>query len=485
MTSVRQRKRDRREGFEEFTKLLAGDTEEAGSLRDELEDPLSPENSNGQFATVLYPYVQSSYTEEPSARVLFSDYLSYFNKLDQEDKPFLILHANAVRERASQDRSWQRYSFVKRILVNPSSKTVKARREKLHDAIPTYRVVSWCEEEEYPPRNVWLYDCQLAGLKWREHISTGKQPDQRVKRKEMHKVDPSKLDYDIKAGESARFVNEQGELVMLIIRDFCASDKMTQWADAVANRNVDVRKSIRLEDAGSIVMSGWSAGSRSSPNFHWVKNLRRRIGDDEDRKLAYEGSSAFALLWNLARGLLPPIITSDFDEFISSSGIYRMDPGAIGGGRSAEYTVPTEDGEITFKNAEMAPPCGVFARNYARATHNEVQPHKWAIAWTTKRKGYSVDGGHFYNCRYRIRVQGGHNTLVAWQPSDFHATSLQNVDPHDENPSFVQSGLAIVTSPRIRGVFEKYWAKKITATEAVEECFTEGYQDEEISAANV
>jgi hypothetical protein len=76
-------------------------------------------------------------------------------------------------------------------------------------------------------------------------------------------------------------------------------------------------------------------------------------------------------------------------------------------------------------------------------------------------------------------VKGAANTLVVWNPTDFHGTSLQNVDPKDPNPPFVQSGLAIVTSNRIAGVFRKYAEQKITTSEAEDECFGSGYRDDE------
>jgi hypothetical protein len=123
---------------------------------------------------------------------------------------------------------------------------------------------------------------------------------------------------------------------------------------------------LQLEDAGGIVMSGWSAGARSSPQFDWVRNLLRKTSPDADAQLRFEAASAFALLWNLCQALLPPEVIQDFRNFIDDSGIYRMDPSAATGNPAQQYEVLTEEGPVLFRNAEMAPPCGVFARNYAR-----------------------------------------------------------------------------------------------------------------------
>ncbi|KAK7025963.1 hypothetical protein VNI00_015792 [Paramarasmius palmivorus] len=459
MPSNRRRKRERSKGYPPFTKFLSGESDDAVHIRSEFEDPLALDRHDSRFREVLLQYVGKGYTDTPTSQELLNDYLSWFFKLPLEKRPPSIVHANQKREEALRSSAWVRYIAVKEMLLNPEHQRTKQRAESIMSSIPTYTAVSHDEEHEYPPRDVFIYDSQDAADKWKKKITRGRLPDKRKKRKGMHKVDLEQLLHNVKEGENARFVDENGSLVFLVIRDFCPSQKIQQWADAVANRNVDERKCIRLEDAGSIVMSGWSAGSRSSPQFHWTRNLLKKVTPAEAEDLAYEASSSFAVFWNLSRCILPAEIIDDFDRFIEDSGIHRMDSAVMGDGAPSQYTIPTEEGWATFRHAKMAPPCGVFARNYARATHNESQPHTWAISWTTGRR------------------EGAANTLVAWQPKDYHATSLQNVCPNDPKPSFAQSGLAIVTSNRIDGVFRKYTEGQMSATEAVEECFRDGYQD--------
>ncbi|KAK7047955.1 hypothetical protein VNI00_006283 [Paramarasmius palmivorus] len=479
MSTPRQRRRKRLKGFQAFTKLFSGNNDEAAELREEFADPLSFDQPNSRWREEIMKFVGPAYETPPGPRALLNDYLSWFYKLPYNNQPVAIRLANQAREYGVKLNTWTRYITVKDLLLNPRDIGARARYETILDDLPTRTVVDYDQEHEYPPRDEWIYDCKEAGEKWRFHITEGPQPDRRIKRKEMHEVDLKELDHDIGPKQSVRFVDGEGALVLLVIRDFCTSDAACEWADSVALRNVDDRRSIRLEDAGSIVMSGWSAGSRSSPQFHWARNLLRKASPEQAEKLAYEASWAFALFWNLCKAVLPRPIIEDFETFIRESGIYRMDPGTVGEGPEGMYSIMTEEGWVTFRNVEMAPPCGVFAKNYARATHNESQPHKWAISWTTQRRGDVKDGGHFYNCQYRVRIQAAPNTLIAWQPVQYHATSLQNVDPYDADPAFVQSGLALVTSSRIQGVFLKYMDKKITATQAAEECFRAGYQDDE------
>lgn len=101
-----------------------------------------------------------------------------------------------------------------------------------------------------------------------------------------------------------------------------------------------------------------------------------------------------------------------------------------------------------------------------RSVHHESQPHKFAISWTISRTLLPNQGGHFYNCDYGVRVQGSADTIVAWDPSQWHGTSLQDYPPTTQILSdYNQTGLAIVTSNRISQVWEKYMEEKLTLEE--------------------
>ncbi|KAF9060280.1 hypothetical protein BDP27DRAFT_1237066 [Rhodocollybia butyracea] len=108
-----------------------------------------------------------------------------------------------------------------------------------------------------------------------------------------------------------------------------------------------------------------------------------------------------------------------------------------------------ENVPLTFHDADLAPPSGVFARNYTRAVHKENQPHDWSVSWTTFRDDRRNDmGGHFYIAEYGICIQASSNKAVFWKPSDWHGTSLPMLEPDAKGDGpLLQSGLAIVTSP--------------------------------------
>lgn len=174
-------------------------------------------------------------------------------------------------------------------------------------------------------------------------------------------------------------------------------------------------------------------------------------------------SSAFALLWNLCKIILPNEVIEDFDAFMRREDMVHMGAPedaaghAIGMGPALRsYTVHVGDVGFEFHDVEMAPPCGVMAQNYARAIHTEQQPHKWAISLTIRSSFGPRQGGDFYFSRYGVRVQSAENTLVLWDPTEEHETSLQNISPYEDYPSSVQTGLAIVTPDRLPGVWGDY-----------------------------
>lgn len=131
----------------------------------------------------------------------------------------------------------------------------------------------------------------------------------------------------------------------------------------------------QLEDPGSLVQIGYSAGARAAPAFHWVRNLTKKLPDQVVTDKDYKSSSVFALFWNLCCDFLPGEIMEDFDQFLGECNMVRMKSGqgaasefiaGEGAGTHGEYTVHIGDDEFIFKDAEMAPPSGVFGQNYSR-----------------------------------------------------------------------------------------------------------------------
>lgn len=80
----------------------------------------------------------------------------------------------------------------------------------------------------------------------------------------------------------------------------------------------------------------------------------------------YESSSVFALFWNILRNQLPAEVNGDFEAWLGTTQILRMD--TLGSKTSDEgtYTVKYGGDKFEFHGVDMPPPSGVFGTNYTR-----------------------------------------------------------------------------------------------------------------------
>lgn len=133
-----------------------------------------------------------------------------------------------------------------------------------------------------------------------------------------------------------------------------------------------------MDDPGSLIQIGFSAGARHAPNFDWVRNITHcDLPKQVITDLNYHSSSAFVLFWNLAKDTLPKDIINDFNTFLKEDSILWMN---LADGAAKEftsdkhhpvtgnYTIQIGDENFLFKNVELTPPSGVFSQNYARLT---------------------------------------------------------------------------------------------------------------------
>ncbi|KAK7018687.1 hypothetical protein VNI00_018314 [Paramarasmius palmivorus] len=460
--------------YSDLATLLLQHTDYSAQLRESLKNPVLYYSRHSTLAAELHSrVVPGRYKTAPTDEVLLRDFISWFynEPHGHRDLWALMDEARANRRNSRQARE----KLIADLALNRDSNPSLTRAANIFANIPTITVPKSTNKGAYPRKGYWIADNPGVAAQWDQWVKSGKLHDKQTSRKPLERVDLSQLHFDLGPNDDAYFIGEDGTTEMLVIRDFCPVQEVVDWVDEVVRENVAVSRSIRLDDAGSLTMSGWSAGSRSQPLFAWAKNIIRKLTEDETRSLHYDTSAIFALLWNLAVTMMPDDVLADFEDFIGELGIHCMDPSIHYHGEANNmYTVRIRGADIPLRDAELAPPCGVCAKNYARCMHTEKQPHRFAISWTTGRDGGAEEGGHFYNGRLRIRVQGAANTLVIWKPEDVHGTSLQSVHPEDSNPKVVQTGLAIVTSSRISSIFSRYKAGKLSEEAASKQYYAFG-----------
>ncbi|RDB20488.1 hypothetical protein Hypma_012446 [Hypsizygus marmoreus] len=343
-------------------------------------------------------------------------------------------------------------------------------RDAFLDAIPVTIVKTL--KTPFPPVGHHIAISPSIVKKWHHHFAFGKQADTRKPRRPIHLLNPSKLTVDLAPTDSAIFKNKKGDIIGVVLRNFCPDEDAVAWADTIAERALPLRKNIRMEDTGKLVQIGYSAGSRSSPKFDWVKNLLSETHpDDVVAEIDKNDSSVFAFAWQQLRALLPSPIIDNFDLYLNDTKIRRMDAhGQLPSTQSqGSYSVKIRNNDFTFHNAELAPPTGVFGQNYSRPIHFETQPHKYAASWTLSRNVGLAGGMHFYFAKYGIRVQGAPNTVIVWIPREAHGTCLPNYHPTNDEPPFSQRGLAFVTSNRLPSIWQAYLEGHLTHAQALQE----------------
>jgi len=73
-------------------------------------------------------------------------------------------------------------------------------------------------------------------------------------------------------------------------------------------------------------------------------------------------------------------------------------------------------------------------------------------------------GGNFFISDYGIKVCAAKDTVIVWQPTEWHGTSLAHCNPLADNPRFYQCGLAVVTPQSLTSI----WKKVLQGVDSVE-----------------
>ncbi|RDB28016.1 hypothetical protein Hypma_002267 [Hypsizygus marmoreus] len=390
-----------------------------------------------------------------------SDLFRMFISWCHATKPLPVNLQTAMQARAHtemQKRATKR-AFIRRTNLDWRH----SDRDAFLSTIPVITVKAL--KTPFPPVGHHIATSPSIVKKWHHHLAFGKQADKRKRRLPIHLLNSSKLIADIAPTDSALLKNKKGDIIGMVIRNFCPDEGAVAWADSIAEQAVSLRKNIRMEDTGTLVQIGYSAGSRSSPKFDWVKNLLSNAHSDNTlAEINNDDSSVFAFAWQQLRSLLPTPIIDDFDVYLNNTKIKRMDAnGHLPSSQSQRsYSVKILDNEFDFHHAELAPPTGVFGQNYSRPIHFETQPHKYAASWTLSRDVGVAGGMHFYFAKYGVRVQAAPNTVIVWIPTEPHGTCLPNYHPRDSKSPFSQRGLAFVTSNRLPSIWQSYIEGRLT-----------------------
>jgi hypothetical protein len=376
---------------------------------------------------------------------------------------FAQLGATLAQETPAQHpaaaKAWESYkknkilkrNFQRRLKKDLGMNLLPGDRDSRLNEIPAFEVERLAQP--YPPPNYWIYKTRTIGEQWEQHIKHEKQPDDRLTRKPMHQLDMNMFQHIVKADSDAIFIDKHTkQIVALVMRNFVNRQDILDWASEVIEEAVGMKKSARLEDAGSIVLEGYTAGARSQPMFGWARNLKRKMADKDARSQRYRSSSLFALLWNMIRTRLPEEILADFDKYLHDNSLLRMDGGSKGKSE-IRFTVGAGEWELDFFDLELAPPSGAIGKNYARRVHSEKSPIRYAISWNCVRALPTEYGGNFNYSAYGIHVEGSSDMLYLHEPEEFHGTDLPWRGTDENGEEFWTNGISFIFEPKTSQYF--------------------------------
>jgi hypothetical protein len=102
-------------------------------------------------------------------------------------------------------------------------------------------------QQPYPPMGYWVYESEEIYNLWDHHLTRGKQPDKRLKRRPLMHLDPVRLTHDLLHDESAIFYNGS-TIEAIVIRNFCKDERAMHWANGIVEENVQVKRGARVRN---------------------------------------------------------------------------------------------------------------------------------------------------------------------------------------------------------------------------------------------
>ena len=417
----------------------------------------STQNEFVEFASAFLQRQQANYRHDE----LFSHFASFIsNELTSSGLKASLCYPSITVAFTQYREHWnKKQNFKKQLMFDLKLLLTPEEYDAELTSIPVYYMDRL--STAYPPLNTWIYETDIVGEQWRYQIEQGKLADNRQSRKPLVKLDTDKLKHNVASTSNAIFRDSQtNEIIGLVLRNFVRRDDVRQWASAILDDSIKMKKSVRLEDSGVIALEGYSAGSRSKPMFGWVKNLKTKVDAKTFQDQKYRASSLFALLWNMSLKVLPLEIGNDIKQFLNDNPMYRMDAGSES--KSViRFSLRIGGHEMDFFGKELAPPSGVLGQNYSRHIHVEKSPCKYAILWNNQRTLTDDYGGNFYFADYGIRVASSADMLFVHRPADAHGTGLPWRNSDTSGVQYFTNGLSIITSSRIISSWKKYQDKLI------------------------
>jgi hypothetical protein len=189
----------------------------------------------------LLPDAFSGYSKEPEKHFpLFATWFGQY-KPESHTKYIRIATALNLRQQYFIDNRIQKRIFIEAIGLD----WTPDMNITFYSKIKTISLSKLATP--YPPKYRWMVESSAIDNQWRKYIEEGKQPDKRHPRYPLFPVDLSKIQWDISPTKDLLiYNNDTGQLVMLVLRQFCQHAPLLTHLGDVIKRAIQYRKSMRV-----------------------------------------------------------------------------------------------------------------------------------------------------------------------------------------------------------------------------------------------
>lgn len=191
---------------------------------------------------VALPQAFAGYSKPPPG--LFHIMTGWFGKFKGSSSQFIAMAA-ACKQRHDHfiAHRHKKVDFINRIGLNWSPAT----RDHFIANTRTFFLTKL--STPYPIVQQWICETDSINSKWADYLQNDPkaQPDRRRPRLPIFHMNPAKLQLDIETDKNALvYDRNSGELIMLVIRNFCSEPNLLSHIDDVIKQAVDYRRSMRV-----------------------------------------------------------------------------------------------------------------------------------------------------------------------------------------------------------------------------------------------
>lgn len=192
-----------------------------------------------QFAALLARHTKGSPID--LGREPFAEFVKQCKKYDA-NLPKRLRAALSYRTKKADSQRRTHARLVSKLGLGPASEAAKLAA--FQNVVPTIHLRRL--KKAYPDLFKWVCESPETKGVWEAWVNDKPLSDKRHSRREMMVEDPEQLAYIVAADQNAIIRDsDTGEIICVVIRDFCADIEVVAWVSAVVAEAVGLKRSVR------------------------------------------------------------------------------------------------------------------------------------------------------------------------------------------------------------------------------------------------